>query len=431
MYNLNNFLAGVFAIVFINLASAFEYDITSLCKHPNQPLLYVAGSYQTILIVNAENGTPQGQIDLDYNVDDMEFTTDGSELIVFDGRNIHFINPETGAESRNFKGDDVEFYANAPYFTDISWMDKAIKVYSTKDGALVGSVKVEFSPLGAGFNSDFTELIVLSREHEISKEKSLINHTVEPIDGYNPFNSAYIKQQNDDEGSDFVVYNIPTMEEKLHTIIPYKTSNSFDLTISGHLGNYYLSCWDMLIRVDHTGKAFPIEPDDCSFTQTSSASSDGKYLVLASSEKGLLYDCSNQKLMSFDVSAEFMAPTTSDAVCTKDAVYMISEDYSIVTMNYLGQSTKRFQLSETSGPGFGVYYYNGNDEGEDRAAENTIINTTLDNVSQPHVDLNHTESGDYAQIAVFKTLQEALAFIEALDEAGLDYDTRYAPVKKG
>ena len=136
-------------------------------------------SGETILIVDATNGAPKGQIDLTFKVLDMGFTSDGSEIIVFDGNTVHFIDAQSGEESRNSKANDVEFYENAPYFTDISWFDDKVKVYSTKDGALVGSTKFEFTPVGAGFNADFTELLVLSKGHEIQKEKSLVQKKVE------------------------------------------------------------------------------------------------------------------------------------------------------------------------------------------------------------------------------------------------------------
>lgn len=431
MNYLKNFAIGIFLFWMAGSASAFEYEVTTICKHPNQPLLYVGGTFNTILIVDENDGTPKNQIDLDYVVEEMEFTINGSELMVFDGSTIHFLNPETGAQTKYFAAEEVHFYEGAPYFTDVSWMNDHVKVYSAKDGSLVGTVKTEFSPLDAGFNADFSELIILGRGRDIEKEKSLIMEEIEEMDGYNSFNSAYRKQQSDGEGSDFLVYDVSSMTQKLAAVLPYETSNNFDLTISGYGGNYYLGCWDMLIRVDSEGKAYPIQPDDASFTYASSVSTDGKHMILASSSDGTLVNCETGKYQHFNVKTDFMAPTTADITFSNNDIYLISNDYSITKMNALGQASRNYRLSKTLGAGYGVYYYNGNEEGEERDSENEIINTALASHSMDPVDLNTAESSEYIHIGTFETLESAEQFIEELDDAGLNYTTAFAPVKKG
>ena len=431
MNYLKNLATGIFLFLVIGSASAFEYDITTICKHPNQPLLYIGGTFNTILIVNESDGTPKNQIDIDYHVEEMEFTFDGSELMVFDGSTVHFLNPETGEQNRYFSAEDVHFYEGAPYFTDVSWMDNQVKVYSAKDGSLIGTINTEFPPLDAGFNADFSELIILGLDREIEKEKSLITEEVEEIDGYNCFNSAYLKQQKDGRGSDLLVYEISSMTQKMAAVLPYKTSNNFDLTITGFGGNYYIGCWDMLIRVDSDGKAYPIQPEEGSFTYASSASADGKWMVTASSSNGTIVNCETGKYQHFDVKTKFAAPTNADITISGDDIYMISDDYSITKMNTLGQASRNYRLSKTMGAGYGVYYYNGKNAGAERDSENEIINKALAARSMESIDLNEAGSSRYVQIGTFETLESAEQFMDELGDAGLNYTTVYAPVKKG
>jgi len=422
---------AVIAFVFcMNVSYGFEFDLTTICKHPTKDLVYIGGLFNTVLIVDAKSGETKNQLDLNHGVDDMEFTQNGKELMIFDGKIVHFIDAETGAESRSFKADDVRFFEQAPYFTDISWMSKTIKVYSTIDGALIGTIKPDFDPMEAGFSPDFKELMVMSRRHEIAKEGALIAEKVEKGEGYSPFNNAYVKQQSDGQGSTFAVYEMPTLNEKMKVVLPYETSNGFDLTLSKFNDSYYLSCWDMLIKVSADGKAYPIQPDEASFTQTSGVSLDGRHLILLSSEEGTLYQCDKAQGQHFNVAAEFMAPSSADLTFTKENVYLLSDDYSVITMNYLGQSTNRSRILTTLG-GFGIYYYNGNDAGDDRNTEGTIINNLLTENNQPTVNLDEFESGDNVFIGKFKTIEEAEAFMDALEENDLNYTTNLAPLKKG
>lgn len=421
---------AIFAFVFCaNVSYGFEFDITTLCKHPTKDLLFVGGIFNTVLVVDSKTGATHYQLDLDYHVEDMELTQNGMELMIFDGKKVHFIDAETGAESRSFGAMSVRFFERAPYFTDFSWMQNTLKIYSTVDGELVGKIQFDATISDTGFSPDFSELLVLSRDHAIENESSLIVEKVEEVEGYSSFNRAFLKQQADGKGSTFSVYSVPTMEPKLSITLPYYTDNNFDLTLSKFGNEYYLSCWDMLIRVNAEGQAFPLQPDEASFTMTSGVSLDGKHLILASSENGTLFDCEKKQSLHFDNSEEFMPPRTRDVTFTPENIYFISNDYTLITMNYLGQSVLRKRVQETPG-GVGVYYYNGKEAGEGRDEEAAIINDALTENNQPTVNLNDFDHRKYVLLGSFKSFKEADEFTSLLKDNKLFHFTYLAPLKK-
>lgn len=409
---------------------AFEHDLSSICKHPSEEILYISGEFNTILIVNANDGSVIDQIDTDYPVLAMQFAPNGQLLVHGDDQKIHFVNPKTGEESKAVFGSDFELFEEGPYFLDVSWMDNAVIVYDANDGHIVKTIKPDFEPLAAGMNPDNSEVLILGREREIEKEKSLIGEKLEDDGGYNPFRNAYIDQQSDNSGSDFAVYNLNEGEFTSQFVLPYSTHDNYDLTIGAYGSEYMLGCWDMMIRIASDGKTTPVVPAESNFTYSSTISGDGKIMFLANSENGCIYNAETGELGNFNVAQDFMAPTTMDITYANNKMYLLSENYTVIQLNLAGAEQSRFQVNKGLSNGFGVYYYNGNSAGEERDSEEAIINKVRGEYSWDRIDLNSVEESEYLLIGSFETLQEVYDFNEKLDENDLDYKVDFSPLPK-
>ncbi len=430
MKTLKTTLLIILSFIFSAQSFAFEHELTSICKHPSKDILYVAGEFNTIILLDANSGKIIDQIDVSFPVVDMQFNKDGSQLLVeSDDRKVHFIHPETGEESKAIMGEKFIFSADSPYFLNVSWIKSSVTVYDATNGRILHTIKAK-EPLSAGFNADFSKVLILGRSYEIAKEKSLITVKVEEADGYNPFNKAYIEQQNDGEGCDFLVYDLASEEISQQFVLPYDTHDNFDLTISAYGDKYFVGAWDILLQISNDGSTLPIEPTEASFTYASEVSSDGKYLFLATNQEGNILDCETGKVQRFNVAQDFFAPTAADLTRAGEKMYLLSQDYTIITLDNYGVEMKRFQIKEGLANGFGVYYYNGNDEGEDRNAEAAIINKVRAEHSWEAINLDETEESEYAHIGSFDSKEKAEAFIETLDENDLNYKVVFSPLPK-
>lgn len=417
--------------VFSFQANAFEYDLTSICKHPQRDLLYVSGEFNTILVVDSNTGEVKDQFDTDYSVYQMQFEPNGMHMLVSGNDNsIHFLNPDTGEETKSVQGSAFQLLEEAPYFLDVSWMDNSVIVYDAKNGNAVTTAKVDFEPLGAGLSSDFSELLVLGRDKDIENEQELIEITVEDTDGYNPFRKTYIEQQTDGEGADFAVFNIASEQFVQQWTLPYTTHKNFDLTIGSYQNGYLLGCWDIMIHVSKEGRCTPIIPEESSFTYASSLSSDGKYLFLSSSEDGNIYDASNKTVKHFNAAEDFMAPITADISISGKTAYLLSENYNVIQLDMNGTQTKQFKIEDGLTNGFGLFYYNGGDAGEEQDLEGVIINEVRASYGWDVIHLEQTENGEYVQIGTFNTLKEVYEMKEKLDDKDLSYEVDYAPLPK-
>jgi len=430
MKTLKHILLAIFALFSCFQLSAFEYELSSICKHPTKEILYISGEFNTILVIDANNGSVMDQIDVDYPVLAMQFAPAGHLLVHGDDQKIHFVDPETGAESKAIFGSDFELFEEAPYFLDVSWMDNAVIVYDANDGRIVKTIKPEFEPLAAGLSPDNEEILVLGREREIDNEKSLIVEKLEDDGGYNPFRNAYLDQQSDDSGADFAVYNLAEGKFTKQFILPYATSDNFDLAIGAYGNEYLLGCWDMMIRITADGKATPVVPAESNFTYASTIAADGKTIFLASSENGCVYNAETGELGNFNVAQDFIAPTAADICYADEKMYLLSVNYTIVQMNLAGAEEKRFTVEKGLANGFGVYYYNGNEAGEERDSEEAIINKVRAEYDWDAIDLDSVDESEYLIIGTFETLQEVYEFNDKLDENDLDYKVDFSPLPK-
>ncbi|XOV66217.1 MAG: YncE family protein [Fluviicola sp.] len=430
MKTLKHTLLAFFAFILCFQLSAFEHELSAICKHPAKEVLYISGEFNTILVVDANDGKVLDQIDVDYPVLAMQFAPSGHLLVHGDDQKIHFVNPDTGEESKAIFGSDFELFEEAPYFLDVSWMDNAVIVYDANDGRIVKTIKPDFEPLAAGLSPDFKEVLVLGREREIEKEKTLIVTKFEDDGGYNPFRNAYLDQQSDGSGADFAVYNLAEGKFTKQFVLPYATSDNFDLVIGAYGSEYLLGCWDMMIRIASDGKATPVVPAESNFTYASTISGDGKTIILASSENGCVYNAETGELGNFNVAQDFIAPTAADICYADNKMYLLSVDYTIIQMNLSGVEEKRLKVDKGLTNGFGVYYYNGNEAGEERDSEENIINKVRSEYGWEAVELDAVEESEYLIIGTFETLDEVYEFNDKLDEYDLDYKVDFSPLPK-
>ena len=416
----------------ITASFGFENDLTSICERPGTDELFVGGEFKTVLVVDKNTGTALRQLKLEDNVLDMQFSPDGKNFITFDGGKVHFFNPETGEETYFFKASGIRLIQNSPYIIEADWIfSKSVKLYSTEDGSQIYSMKPEFSILSAGLSPDFTELIILGKDMDIKKEKSLINVEIEKDEGYNVYNKAYVEQQQDSRGSAFMVVDIQSKTSKIDVEIPYTTSASFAISISKFGSNYYIVGWDIFIKIDNEGKAFPIASDDATFAYAAGTSLDGKQVFVASTEDGFMYNCETENQVKFDASESFESAYSVDFLQVGDLIYMLNKDYSISVLNKKGMVVKRLKIENAtgSGKGFKLLYYNGFTKKEARDKEAAIINGVLKDLEMEPIDLETAIGESDFFLGEFKLQEDAKLMVDMLNANGLQYLVKIAPVE--
>jgi hypothetical protein len=130
------------------------------------------------------------------------------------------------------------------------------------------------------------------------------------------------------------------------------------------------------------------------------------------------------------VAQDFIAPTAADICYADNKMYLLSVDYTIIQMNLSGVEEKRLKVDKGLTNGFGVYYYNGNEAGEERDSEENIINKVRSEYGWEAVELDSVEESEYLIIGTFETLDEVYEFNDKLDEYDLDYKVDFSPLPK-
>lgn len=424
----NIFYSAILAFFTVNSAVAFDNELTSICPRPGTDELYAGGEFNKIFVVNKKTGETTRQIKIDSKVLDMQFNQTGSKLIYHDGSKVHMLNPETGEELYSFKASSIQLFENSPYMIDADWIFTGlVTVYSTEDGSPVFDVKPEFKVMKTGLNEKRDQLIIVGREMEIKGEKGLIQQKIEPVDGYNVYNKSYIDKQDDGKGMGFLVIDLNTKKEVLNAVLPYSFGGTFGTSISKFKDNYYISGWDVLLKVDNTGKAFPIESEKATFAYATNATGNGQYILVTSTKDGFVYNCETKTIFGFDAKDENEFSYSKDISYNGEEIYLLAADYTIAIMNNKGMVQKRIKIENSNDEGFGIYYYNGFNKKEARDAEAAIINAVLSAHDMEKIDLE-TEIGksDFL-IGVFQTMEEAENVKKELKSKGLQYITKIAP----
>ncbi|MCG8574597.1 MAG: hypothetical protein MI810_06920 [Flavobacteriales bacterium] len=412
------------------LSFSFKNDLSTICVRPDSDELFIGGEFKTIFVIDKNSGTELRRISLESKAIDMQFSENGEHLLVFDGSKVMFLHPETGEEKMFVKAGSALLYEDSPYFIDCDWIfTKSVTVYSTEDGSVVLKHTPEFDPLNAGFDAEFKELIILGRSQEIKSEKKLIVKRVEQEDSYNIYNKAYVEQQDDKKGSGFEVVDIESKSSKLKVEIPYITSNSFGLSISKFKEHYFLSCWDMLLKVDNAGMVMPISCSDATFAYATNSIQEGKKIMVSSTKEGFVYDCETEQIIPFNAKSDNEFVYSKDITFDKNKTYMLNADYTVSVFNEKLVVTNRFKIDNSTGNGFGVYYYNGYSKKEDRDKEATIINKVGKAYEIDLIDLEQFIGSGDVLIATFETIEKAEEYSSKLDAEGLSYITKVAPIE--
>lgn len=420
--------SAILALFTFQSANAFDNELTSICHRPGTDELYAGGEFNTIFVVNKMTGVTTRQIKIDTKVLDLQFNQSGSKLIYHDGSKVHMLNPETGEELYSFKASGIQLFENSPYMVDADWIfTGAVTVYSTEDGSPIFDIKPDFKVLKVGLNEKRDQLIIVGREMEIKNEKGLVQEKVELEEGYNVYNKAYVNQQEDEKGMGFLVIDLTTKAQILNVILPYSTSASFGTSISKYKDNYYISGWDVLLRIDATGKAFPISSDKATFAYATNVAGSGQYILVTSTKDGFIYNCETKAIFGFDAKEDSEFSYSKDISYNGEEVYLLAADYTIAVMNTKGMVQKRIKIQNNSAEGFGIYYYNGFTKKEARDAEAAIINATLSKHGRETIDLESAIGKSDFLVGIFQTVEEAEKFAKEMDDNGLQYITKIAP----
>jgi len=422
-----NCITTLFMLLMTIYVSAFDNELTSICHRHGTDELYAGGEFNTIFVVNKKTGATTRQIKIATKVLDLQFNQSGSKLIYHDGSKVYLLNPETGEESYSFKAESIQLFENSPYMVNADWFSGMVTVYSTEDGSPVFEIKPDFDVLKTGLNEKRDQLIIVGREMEIKGEKDLIQEKIAPAEDYNVYNKAYVEQQEDEKGTSFLVFDINTKAELLRTILPYSPSASFGMSVSKYKEDFYISGWDAMLKIDKTGKAFPIQSDKATFAYATNATGNGQYILVSSTKDGFVYNCETKTIFGFDAKSDNEFSYSKDISYNGEEIYLLAADYTIAIMNGKGMVLKRFKIENSSAEGFGIYYYNGFTKKEARDKEAAVINATLTKWKMETIDLESAIGKSDFLIGVFQKLEDAEAFAKEMDDNGLEYITKIAP----
>lgn len=406
------------------LSFAFDNDPQAIALRPGKNELFIGGEFAQIVVIDATSGEHLRQISIPKKAMELSFTKDGSKLLVSDHSQVLYINPESGEiiQEVNIKG--AHLFPNSPYIVSYLWyMNKTVTVYGVEDASPLYSFESPNPVEEAGFNSDFTELMIIGRSMDITGEGKLIQKKVEKRDDYDPFNRQFVGQQDDGKGSSFTVISIPENKIKLDVIIPYSPSSSFDFNVSKYKDDYYVLTFDMLIKINKDGLAFPIELANSSFVYVSGNSPDHKILYFGDMGTLSTFDCSTGAHFTMDMGES--DKSYAAAYCaTSDKVYALNQAMEVHVTNAKAVKQKTLVAKMKSDSGFAVYYLNGFTKKEARDAEASIINNVLTELDLPTIDLESAIGDSNFLLGVFQSQEEAKAFQQRIDDDGLKYGTK-------
>lgn len=423
-----NIIYGLLLLLFTGIhANAFENDPQAICLRPGTNELYVGGEFKTVMVIDAETGKSIRQFDIPEISLGFTFTKDGQRLLVADDNHVYYLNPETGEQLQSLEIRGPKLFGNSPYFISLDdfWANE-ITVYNVENGNPMFKYECPYTPLSVGFNTDNTELIIISREMDIKKENALIQKEVIPVDGYDVYNRKFTEQQKDGKGSAFTVIDIQNNVVKIDATLPYTPSNSFAYLMSKYNDFYYILGFDMMIKIDNEGKAYPIEPKKSGFAYASGNSADGRYIYYGGMNELNVFDCSTGTQFEFGMN-EKEAAYAQEFYISPYKLYLLNNDLNVHVCTLKGVRQKTLVIEQISEGGFAVYYYNGFFKKEDRDKEAKIINAALADLGREPIDLEMSTGDSNFLLGVFETKAEADKFQQTIDENGVQYLSKVAP----
>ncbi|MDX2171513.1 MAG: hypothetical protein SFY56_00235 [Bacteroidota bacterium] len=412
---------------------AFENDLRTISKRPNSNELFVGGEFKTVFVLNAVSGETIRTFTVQGGVEDMVFNPEGNVLISKFSTKLSFINPQTGSVIKTFDERSGKFFlferSNYVVFVD-RYNTKKTKLLSSKDGSLIKEFSCDFEPDFSAISNNDQQMIIFSKEIELKKEKSLLTTEVKPISGYNVYNTAFIRQQSDGKGISYVTVDLKDMALSKTKQIPYSPKDgSYSFNVSWFDGNVFILDYETFIKIDSKDKVYPIELDKAGFSYACASSKDGRYIIQSSTKEGYIYDCKENKSISYNVKGKSQFTYSADICNDNDTLIILAKDYTIVWMNTSGNIIRDYKINRGSNIKFGVYYTNGFNKKELRDKEAAIINKELKALGLPEVDLEKNAGNYNLLIATLDSEDKSNNLQSALKNSGLQYITKIAPIE--
>lgn len=426
------FYFALSAIITINV-SAFDFELSSIAKHPEKNEIFVAGTFKTIIVVDSETGKTIKTFAVDEPISNIEFNEDASLLLAQGKTKLFLLESESGEELFSVGGYDYQIFKESPYFIEKkAYGDTKIIIYDSKTTDLIKEIPLDFQPKECAFDKDFNNIYITSAKIEIgnSTEKKALGKKVEKSEGYNCYNSAYIKKQDDGYGAYILKYDIKNDEVSKKITCPFDFTATYGFTILPKEDEIFIADWDMVIKIDKKDISTAIECEDATFNYASNFSDNENFLCIASTKTGILYNIEKSEWKEFDLRESFEFAYTTDIISFDEKIWLLSKDYTLISMNYHGEKIDSFKIDNAGDEGFNVYYHNGYSKQEDRDKEASIINIILTEMSLENINLeDHIGESDVV-IANFKTVTEAQKFCRALKDNQLQYVTKIAPADR-
>lgn len=420
----------LFAVISINL-SAFDYELKSAVKHPTKNEIFIAGTFNTMLVIDSETGKTIKTFAVEEPLSKICFTKSQNHILGLGTSGVYQINPETGETTAFFKGFGFKIHDFSPYFTEIkAWGETAVNIYDSETGSIFKEIKTDFQPYLCVFDNSFENIYVISSKIEMPNEKDFLSAEIQKSESYNTYNSAYTKKQEDGSGSIIKMYNIETGEVVRTINCPFDFAGRFSFTFLPLDDKLIIADWDGVFSIDNNGITTAIESEFATFAYASAYSNDKNNICIASTKSGSLFNIENNTWKEFDVKDNYEFAYTADIFSLENNFWLLSKDYSLICIDINGNKLKSFKINDAGEEGFNVYYTNGYSKKEDRDKEAAIINSLLTQKSLPLIDLEENLDVKKVVIANFKTSAEAIKFIEELKDNKLQYLTLVAPADR-
>jgi WD40 repeat protein len=427
-------LAYLILLISISFSSsAFDFELSSAVKHPVKNEIFIGGTFKTIIVIDSGNGKTLRTFAIDEGISDLQFTPDGSTLLATGSSKLIMLNPDSGEVLNTVNGYSFQLFELSPYFTEIkAYGDTKVNLYSSITGELLQEIKVEFQPKNCAFDKDFKNFFILSSKIEIgnSDEKKSLMDKVEKSESYNCYNSAYLKKQEDGYGSYILQYNIEKKEVSKSIICPFDFSGTFAFSMLTSNDQIYIADWNMFVKVNKKNISSATECKDACFAYAANYSEDRNFMCISSTKSGNIYDIQKAKWLKFDLRQNYEFAYSTDIFSFDEKFWILSKDYTLISMSYLGEKADNFKIDDAGDEGFNVYYNNGYSKIEDRNKEAVIINTLLTEKSIENINLEDYIGESDVTIANFKTHTEAEIFCKSLKDNKLQYITKIAPADR-
>jgi WD40 repeat protein len=411
---------------------AFDNELSSVAVKPGTNEAYIAGTFTTIIVFDLETGKTLRTFEVPNEVIKLQFNPDGNVLIAASKAECYLINPLDGTIISTIKGNVFYLAPQSPYFVDLrQYGDTKAMLYNSTTGEKVKELRTDFQPKACGFDKDFKKLYVLSAKIEIGadKEKEILAKKLEKSTGYNCYNSAYTAKQEDKNGSLIAVFDLPDGNLTETITCAYDFNGSFALAVIPVGKEIFISDWDMLVKIDASGKSHPIECEKAGFAYANAFINDFSQIVISSTKSGNIFNVLSSQWTAYDLKNNFEFTYTASIFFHDNQTWLLSKDYTLASMNKSGEKSKYLKIDNLGDKGVAVYYYNGYSKKEDRDKEAAIINAELSKLGQQNIDLEQFIGKGDVVIANFKTVTEAENFTKTLKDNKLQYITKIAPAK--